>query len=268
MSGATDVRVTAIRKGVAEEKSRHIPDEVPVAFSYAGSTHAVMMATPADLEDFAFGFSLTEGIVSSLHDIVAVRVLEHQGGYDAQIELVSGREEQLRRRRRFMAGPVGCGLCGVDSIDQALRPVPELETDGPFLSGADVVRAMASMGELQPLYSLTRAVHGAGFYVPGEGMILAREDVGRHNAVDKLCGAMLRQQVQGRAGALVITSRVSVEIVQKAAMAEIPVIIAISAPTRLAVDTAHEAGLTLVAVARGEDYEIFSHEARILLSDL
>ena len=258
------VAETVRRNGVVHAGSRIVPEEVPVAFSYGGSTHAVMMATPADLEDFAIGFSLTEGIIASLAEIASIEVMAEGDGLDVQVMLVDDAADALRSRRRHMAGPVGCGLCGIESIEQAMRPVPDVSSARLVLSHDDVVEAIALLNGAQPLHRETRAVHGAGFYIPGQGLIAVREDVGRHNALDKLAGAVLQSSHHGVAGAVAVTSRLSVEMVQKAAILGSGVLIAISAPTALAIRTAEAAGMTLIALTRGEDFEIFTHPSRVV----
>jgi FdhD protein len=242
---------------------RAVPEEVPIAFSYGGSTHAVMMGTPADLEDFAVGFSLTEGIIRSASDIENIDVLQAEDGVDVQITLRDEQADALRIRRRHMAGPVGCGLCGIESIEQAVRPVPDLSGVRLQVTPVMLVEAMRSLNGAQPLHRLTRAVHGAGFHVPGKGLVAVREDVGRHNALDKLAGAVLNSGSKGSEGIVAVTSRVSVEMVQKCAILGAGLIAAISAPTALAIDTADKAGLTLVALVRDEDFEIYTHPDRI-----
>ena len=251
------------RKGDVHSGVRVVPEEMPIALSYGGSTHAVMMGTPADLEDFALGFSLTEGVVTSAREIEAVSVIEESRGLDVQITLAEDKEEALRARRRHMAGPVGCGLCGIESIDQAMRAVPQVSSAPLELETKDVASAVAALNDLQPLHRETHAVHGAAFFIPGRGVIALREDVGRHNALDKLIGAVIGQGIRGDQGAVVVTSRVSVEMVQKTAMLGSPLLIAISAPTALAIRTAEEAGMTLVALARGADFEVFTRSDRI-----
>ncbi|MET0748203.1 MAG: formate dehydrogenase accessory sulfurtransferase FdhD [Rhizobium sp.] len=255
---------TVRRNGDVSNSRRSVPEEVPIAFSYGGSSHAVMMATPADLEDFAIGFSLTEGIVGHIGEIAGIEPVEDAQGIDVQITLVDAVADALRTRKRHMAGPVGCGLCGIESIEQAVRKVPDVSRVRLTLSFAEVVDAVALLNAAQPLHRETRAVHGAAFYLPGQGLTAVREDVGRHNALDKLCGAVLRAGQQAQAGAVVVTSRLSVEMVQKAAILGSAVLIAISAPTALAIRTAEEAGMTLVALVRGEDFEIFTHAHRIV----
>ncbi|WP_085419638.1 formate dehydrogenase accessory sulfurtransferase FdhD [Xaviernesmea oryzae] len=253
----------ARRNGVIRAGSREVPEEVPIAFSYGGSTHAVMMGTPADLEDFAVGFSLTEGIIASMTEIEKITVVDEGRGLDVQVTLAEEKEDALRARRRHMAGPVGCGLCGIESIDQAIRPVPDVSSVSLTLTPKDVAGAAAALNGAQPLHAQTHAVHGAGFFVPGQGLVAVREDVGRHNALDKLAGAVTRKGVKGPDGVVVVTSRISVEMVQKAAILGSSVLIAISAPTALAIRTAEEAGMTLVALTRGEDFEIFTRTDRI-----
>jgi FdhD protein len=252
----------AFAAGRFAPSTREIAEEVPVAFTYRGSTQAVMMASPSDLEDFAYGFTLNEGIVVRPEDILSVTMEESGGGVDLQIELAGDHQKALTARRRAMAGPVGCGLCGIESIEQALLPARKVEATLTF-SPEHIAEATASLGAHQPLFAATRAVHAAGFYRPGEGLLLVREDVGRHNALDKLCGAMARAGIDGASGAIVLTSRVSVEMVQKTAMAGASVLIAISAPTALAIRMADAAGIALVALARDKDFEIFTHAGRI-----
>ncbi|KGD87568.1 formate dehydrogenase accessory sulfurtransferase FdhD [Rhizobium sp. YS-1r] len=253
----------ARRNGVIRAGSRVVPEEVPIAFSYGGSTHAVMMGTPADLEDFAAGFSLTEGIITSADEIEEISVVDEGRGLDVQVTLAEDKEDALRTRRRHMAGPVGCGLCGIESIDQAIRPVPDVSAVLLALTLKDVTDAAASLNDAQPLHAETHAVHGAGFFVPGKGLIAVREDVGRHNALDKLAGALVRQGIEGPSGVVVVTSRISVEMVQKTAILGSALLVAISAPTALAIRTAEEAGMTLIALTRGEDFEVFTRTDRI-----
>ena len=264
----TTVPETARRNGLVRSGTRIVPEEVPIAFSYGGTLHAVMMGTPADIEDFAVGFSLTEGIITDISEIVAIEPIEDQQGIDVQIALVDDVADALRLRRRHMAGPVGCGLCGIESIEQAVRKVPDVSNVALKLTQKDVVRAIALLNDAQPLHRETHAVHGAGFYIPSEGLLAVREDVGRHNALDKLCGAVIRSGHKGSEGVVAVTSRLSVEMVQKAAILGSSVLVAISAPTALAIRTAEEAGMTLVALVRGDDFEIFTHPHRIITGSI
>jgi len=243
--------------------ARMVPEETPIALSYAGATHAVMMASPADFEDFALGFSLTESIISSPEEIEAFEVEDHGAGIDIQIRLKDSAKGRFEARRRRLAGPVGCGLCGIESIEEAMRLVAEVGAAPLHLAAADVVQSVRLLSKMQPLHAETGAVHAAGFYIPGQGIVAAREDIGRHNALDKLAGALARKGVAGSSGAIVVTSRVSVEMVQKTAAIGAAFIVAVSAPTALAIRTAEEAGMTLIALVRGDDFDIFTHPHRI-----
>ena len=253
----------ARRAGGMAAASRMVPEEAPVAFSYAGTTHAVMMASPADFEDFALGFSLTEGIVASPDEIEAIEVEDLGSGIDIQIRLKDKANTRFEARRRRLAGPVGCGLCGIESIEEAIRSVDDVRQSSLTLSANDIVQSVKLLSWQQPLHTQTGAVHAAGFYVPGKGIVAAREDVGRHNALDKLAGALARAGIDGAGGAVVVTSRVSVEMVQKTASIGASIIIAVSAPTALAIRTAEESGMTLVALVRGEDFDIFTGPDRV-----
>lgn len=238
---------------------RVLPEEVAVALSFNGTTQAVMMATPADLEDFGVGFAVTEGI-AGLEDILSVEVEALPRGMDVQVWLKPEAEARLSARRRTMSGPVGCGLCGIDSIDQALREVPVVPPSAFRMTPAQVLAAVAALPGEQRLHDATRAVHGAAFW--NGRVLLTREDVGRHNALDKLVGGMARAGVAPQ-GAVVLTSRVSTDMVQKVAMLGAPMIIAVSAPTVAAVELAEAAGITLIALARGDRFEVFSHSDRV-----
>lgn len=259
--GATDA--THHRPGSSIAVMRALPEETAIALVYDGTTHAVMMATPADVEDFAIGFSLTEGIVAGKDQITSCDVIPHPKGIEAQMWLAEDRAAALAARRRSLAGPVGCGLCGIDSIEAAVRSLPSLAGAGPTMTVDEIAAATESLRGWQPLHDRTRAVHAAGFMLPGQGVVLAREDVGRHNALDKLIGAMARQGVDPSQGAIVLTSRVSTEMVQKCVMAGCAILIAVSAPTLHALRLAEGAGLTLAAFARGEGFDLFCHPERL-----
>ncbi len=258
----TQISRLARRESGTAAANRMVPEETPVAFSFAGTTHAVMMASPADFEDFALGFSLTEGIIASADEIEAIEVEDHGAGVDIQIRLKDRANTRFEARRR-LAGPDGCGLCGIESIEEAMRAVNHVGSSALTLSAADIVQSVKLLSKVQPLHSETGAVHAAGLYVPGKGIVAAREDVGRHNALDKLAGALAKKGIDGASGAVVVTSRVSVEMVQKTAAIGASFIIAVSAPTALAICTADEAGMTLVALVRGEDFDVFTHPQRI-----
>jgi FdhD protein len=249
------------RAGI-EPGSREIPEETPVALVHDATTTAVMMATPADLEDLILGFSLTEGIIASPADARSIEIAGAPQGVEARMWLQAPQGAALAARRRTIAGPTGCGLCGVDSLAEASRP-PRAVGRGFSMRAAEVHVALDALSAAQQLGARTRAVHAAGWWTPA-GLHAAREDVGRHNALDKLIGALAREGVSADSGAVVLTSRVSVEMVQKAAAFGAQAVIAVSAPTALAVRTAEAAGITLVAVARGDSFEVFTRPERVL----
>ncbi|MBI5127987.1 MAG: formate dehydrogenase accessory sulfurtransferase FdhD [Rhodopseudomonas palustris] len=250
------------RNGRMQDGARAIPEETPVAISYNGGTHAVMMATPADLEDFAIGFSLSEGVIAAPAQIDSFEIVPLDDGIELRMWLGGDVADKLQQRRRHIAGPTGCGLCGVDSIAEALRPAAVVAPGGRF-TPQQIVAAIEAMPPLQKLNIETRAVHAAAFWTPARGIVGLREDVGRHNALDKLAGVLARQQVATGDGIVLLTSRVSVEMVQKTATLGAPLLVAVSAPTALAVRMADAAGITLAAVARADGFEIFTHPGRI-----
>ncbi|QUD87168.1 formate dehydrogenase accessory sulfurtransferase FdhD [Phenylobacterium montanum] len=247
--------------GQARPGAREVPEETPVALVYDASTYAVMMATPADLEDFAIGFSLTEGVVDAPDQIRGLEIVDQPLGVEIRMWLAPDRAARLAERRRMMAGPTGCGLCGIDSLEQAVRRWPPVGGKETRLTADDILAAMAALDAAQPLGAATRAAHAASFW--RGGLIASREDVGRHNALDKLIGAMARTKEEAANGAVLLTSRVSIEMVQKTARLGAPILVAVSAPTALAVRTAEEAGITLIAVAREDGFEVFTHSQRI-----
>lgn len=262
MRASRSIAASALGPEGAREIARSLPEEVAVAVTCNGSTQAVMMCTPADLEDFATGFAFTEGYARP-EQIERVEVLEMAQGIEARLWIEEEAARALGARRRAMMGPVGCGLCGIDSLEQALRELPPVGA-GAVLGLAEAAGAAEALRAHQPLHDLTRAVHAAGFLVPGRGIVLGREDVGRHNALDKLIGAALRAEIDPACGAVVITSRVSVEMVQKTVLAGAGILIAVSAPTAQALRLAEAAGLTVAAFGRGDRLEIFTHPHRII----
>jgi len=243
--------------------TRDIPEEIAVAFTYGSATFAVMMATPEDIEDFAIGFSLTEGIVERAAEITAIEVVRHDQGIEARMALGGPRSEQLESRRRRLVGPAGCGLCGIESLDAAVRPARKVSA-ALQVEPQIVFSALASLREHQRLNRATHAVHAAGFWSVAKNRLIAvREDVGRHNALDKLAGALARENLAAEGGFIVLSSRLSIELVQKAAAIGCPMLVAVSAPTNYALRAAEDAGMTLVAVARDDSFEVFTHPQRI-----
>ena len=260
---SVSLRRIAWRHGARSEGVREVPEETPVALVYDASTYAVMMATPADLEDFAVGFSLTEGVIDAPSDLKGLEIVEQPLGVEVRAWLAPERSARLAERRRMMAGPTGCGLCGVDSLEQAVRRWPPVGGGETRISPDEIRAAMAALSAAQTLGATTRAAHAAGYWRAGQGLVAAREDVGRHNALDKLIGALARAGERGDDGVVLLTSRVSIEMVQKTARLGAPILIAVSAPTALAVRTAEEAGITLIAVAREDGFEVFTHADRV-----
>ena len=232
--------------------------ETAIALLYNGHPHAVMMATPADLDDFALGFALSEGVVGHASEFSLVDTVHHADGIALHGAIPQARFDALDARRRGLAGRSGCGLCGVESIETAMWPPPVVGATARFVR-RDVATALDLLAARQPLNDVSGGVHAAGFFDPGAGTLVVREDVGRHNALDKLVGALARAGTDPSTGFLLITSRASYEMVHKAATCGIGLVVAISAPTDLAIRTADDAGLTLAAFARGEALNVYSH---------
>jgi FdhD protein len=251
------------RDGVLSEGPRRVPEETAIALTYNGGTYAVMMGTPQDLADFAIGFSLSEGVVNAPDDIASLEVITLDDGVELRMWLAPERAERISERRRQIAGPTGCGLCGIDSIAEAVRPA-SIVSGGRSFAPREIMTALAAIEPLQTINHETRAVHAAAFWTPARGIVSLREDVGRHNALDKLAGSLAQGREVASEGIVLLTSRVSVEMVQKAAAMGAAVLVAVSAPTALAVRMAESAGITLVAVARHDGFEIFTHPERIV----
>src|SRR5262245_46126998 len=252
----------AWRDGKASCGTRRIAEETAVALTYNGGTYAVMMATPQHLKDFAIGFSLTEGVVRSADEIESIDVVDLDDGIELRMWLAAEKAARINERRRHIAGPTGCGICGLESIAEAVRPVAVVP-QGRIFSSLAIMTAMAAVSPLQALNMETRSVHAAAFWTPSRGIMALREDVGRHNALDKLAGHLALEGFCAADGMVLLTSRVSVEMVQKAASMGAPILVAISAPTALAVRMADAAGITLCAIARSDGFEVFTHPQRI-----
>ncbi|QBI02053.1 formate dehydrogenase accessory sulfurtransferase FdhD [Pseudoduganella albidiflava] len=261
---ATERRgVLRVRDGTAEETEDMLADEVPVALVYNGISHAVMMATPADLEDFALGFSLTEALIDHPGECYGIDIEAGPAGVAVQLDIASRAFVALKERRRSLAGRTGCGLCGVDSLDQVYRTLPQ-PAGAAMLAGGAVRAALAALPERQALNRLTGATHAAAWSDPEGRLAVVREDVGRHNALDKVVGALARDPaLRTEGGFVVVTSRVSVEMVQKAAMAGAAGIVGVSAPTAAAVRMAAGAGLVLLAFARGDRFTCYAGRERL-----
>lgn len=248
--------------GAGAMREEWVIDEIPVALLYNGLSFAVMMTTPADLEDFALGFAICEGIVANPEEFSLVDVVHSEHGIALHAAIPQSRFDAIENRQRTLEGRSGCGLCGTSSLQTALQPVRTVGS-GPRLSTAHIHAGLAQLSQQQPLNARSGGVHAAGF-VHADGL-LVREDVGRHNALDKLAGAMLRTtpQTDPNDGFLAITSRASYEIVHKAANAGIAVIAAMSAPTDLAIRQAEAAGITLIAFARDARMNVYSGRERL-----
>jgi len=246
----------------AELRDEVVAQEVAVALVYNGVSHAVMMATPCDLEDFARGFTLTEHLVEKPSEIYDIEVEPKGRGIEVNLEIATQRMLALQERRRTLAGRTGCGLCGVDSLEAALRPVPATRATATVKRAA-IARAMAALPPEQRINRDNGATHAAGWATLDGTLVTVREDVGRHNALDKLAGAIARLGKLGEPGFVVVTSRCSYEMVQKAAAIDAAAIAAVSAPTSLAIETAEQAGLALVAFVRDNRLTVYAHGERV-----
>lgn len=250
------------RGPTAENIDDCVAEEAPIVLMYNGEPHVVMLATPLDLEDFALGFSLTEGIISRCSEVESVRVYERAEGIEVRLKVPPARCEAIGDKGRNLTGRTGCGLCGARTLEQAIKKPPPVRST-VTVKADEMIRALRQLRDRQRLNSLTGAVHAAAWVVPGQGLLQLREDVGRHNALDKLIGALSRQRVDFPAGYVVVTSRASFEMVQKCAMVGAGLMAAISAPTGLAIKLAEEAGLTLVGFARDDSHVVYAHPQRL-----
>jgi FdhD protein len=254
---ATGVR---LEHGASATVHETLAEETPVTFAYNGVSHAVMMATPADLEDFAVGFSLTEGIIGRASQLSEISIVRYSGGIELQMETSAEVASGVRHRR--LTGRTGCGICGASDVRDVLRDLPHVNAESRFDARA-IARAMRELADRQPLNDATGAVHAAGFASADGEIRDVREDVGRHNALDKLIGALVRASVDATTGFIVLTSRGSFELVQKVAIFGAPLLATVSAPTGLAVRVAAEAGLTLAGFARDGRVTVYTHARRV-----
>lgn len=265
--GAVGVLAQAWREGRMHARHECVADEAPLALVYNGEPHAVMMATPLDLEDFAVGFSISEGVIEhpgELHSCEIVRQAQDSlGGCELRLHIPPLRQAALQRRRRNLLGRTGCGLCGAETLAEAQR-APRRVAAGVPVHAAALQRALEALQGLQRLNAATGATHAAAWAEPSGAIRLIREDVGRHNALDKLIGALLREEIDTARGFALITSRASYEMALKAAMAGMPLLAAISAPTAYAIRISEEAGLSLLGFFRGERFVIYSCPARVV----
>jgi FdhD protein len=262
--GYVRLPVRAWRDGRLRALEDCVAEEVPVALVYNGEPHVVMMATPLDLEDFALGFSYSEGVIEGRDELESLEVFRHEGGrsHEIRMHIPSRRHDALLQRRRNLHGRTGCGLCGAETIADAIRS-PRHVGAGVTITTAALRRAQDELRRRQALNSLTGATHAAAWAAPDGAVQLVREDVGRHNALDKLIGAMLREGRDPARGFALVTSRASYEMALKAAMAGMPLLAAISAPTDYAIRVAEEAGLSLIGFARGDSFVIYACPARV-----
>ncbi len=245
-----------------ERREDFIAEEVPISLIYNQIPHVVMLATPTNLEEFALGFSITEGIIKSPHELLSARVYNRSNGIEVQLKIPEHRFDRLSDKGRNLTGRTGCGLCGASTLQQAIRQ-PNTVKGELSVSAEDLRSALFDIGNHQKLNHITGAVHAAAWVVPGQGISDIREDVGRHNALDKLIGCLLRNNKDLSSGFIIITSRASYEMVQKTAWVGISLLAAISAPTGLAIRLANETGLTLIGFARGDQHVVYTHPRRL-----
>lgn len=263
---ATSRRVTVARwrAGTVEQASDQVAEEVPVALTYHGVPHVVMLATPADLEDLAVGFTLSESIVGHRGEIRAVEAAQREdGALEVRIGIAAERFSELLRRQRNLTGRTGCGLCGAQTVEEAIRnppPVPH----GITVDGKALHQALRDLQDRQEINARTGSVHAAAWVVPDAGIQFVREDVGRHNALDKAIGAVVRAGGDFAGGYFIVTSRASYEMVQKAATVGAGFLAAVSAPTAFAIRLAEATGLTLVGFARDHQHVVYAHPQRLI----
>src|SRR5712675_2011235 len=250
-------RTVKVAPGDSSPSARTLANEVPVAIEFDGEPYAVMMLTPGDFEDFAIGFAASERIVTNASDIARIDVRQGTRGIGVDVRLEKDHRARLLERRRALPGQSGCGICGLTTIEEALPQLTPL-TAAPKLAQKALFRALGLLPARQTLNQATGAVHAASFCSPDGEILVVREDVGRHNAFDKVIGHLAREGLDASSGFALLTSRCSYELVQKAVLARIPILATISAPTELAVSIAHAANLTLIALARGDSALVFN----------
>ena len=253
--------IVSVARPGAQAEADSVAEETPVAFEYNGISHAVMLATPADLEDLALGFSLSEGIVARLNDIYDVEVAFGELGITLSIEIAAEAFARLKERRRNLAGRTGCGLCGTESLAQVMRELPPVPKGAPFPVDA-LYEGMRRLPAQQHLQASTGATHAACRVQADGAIACVREDVGRHNALDKTLGALAANGEAGEGG-LIVTSRASFEMVQKAAALGYGLLAAVSAPTAAAVRLADKLDLALVGFLRGDRCAVYTHPERL-----
>jgi len=258
---SAEVPVQRWKNGQVTRTTDFVTEEVPVALVYHGVPHVVMLASPADLEDYAVGFTVSEGLASP-GEIQSVEVERAAESIEVRIGIAGERFSELLRRRRNLTGRSGCGLRGAETVEEAIRP-PVQVAKGLTVTSEDIHAALIQLESLQPINARTGSIHAAAWVVPGKGIQFVREDVGRHNALDKVIGALVRSGADVAAGYAIITSRASFEMVQKAAAAGITFMVAVSAPTALAIRMAEQTGLTLVGFARRDQHVIYAHPERL-----
>ena len=263
--GRAPVATVSVERWTAGHLER-VPDEVaeerPVQFRYQGVNHVVMLATPADLEDLAVGFTLSEEIVATPDEIRSVAVTSVEDALVVDLDIAPQRFSALLTRHRNLTGRTGCGMCGAESLADAIR-APAALADGLRVSATELHEALAALGSGQALNARTGSIHAAAWVVPGRGLVRVREDVGRHNALDKLIGSLVRSGDDLGAGYALVTSRASYEIVQKAAIVGIAAVVAVSAPTAFAIRSAEQFGVTLVGFARPGRHVVYAHGERL-----
>jgi FdhD protein len=257
-----EATVDTWRNSIHSQTQDYIAEEVPVVLVYNTIPHVVMLTTPLNLEDFALGFSLTEDIIKHPSELQSVRVFQRSKGVEVRITIPEARFQSMSGKGRNMTGRTGCGLCGSTTLEQAVR-VPRPVGQGLILQASQLTAALNQMQQQQSLNQLTGAVHAAAWLEPERGVIAVREDVGRHNALDKLIGALARANCNFDGGWLVVTSRASYEMVQKASSVGITLLAAVSAPTALAIQLAEQCGITLVGFARNDNHVIYTHPHRL-----